>query len=129
MYLRQALHLAVSGICLGLSLANPIDLGELGIQAERRADPSLVGYLGAIFLGADPYVYFYLSNGNDALTLKSLNKGQPILRPTVGTGGVRDPYLVQGGGAEAGRKWYIVGTDLNIGKVRDISACRVYTPH
>lgn len=122
MFGRQALRLAISiGICLSLSLANPIDLEELGIQAERRADPALVGYLGAIFLGADPYVYFYLSNGNDALSLKALNKGQPILRPTAGTGGIRDPYLVQGGGAEAGRKWYIVGTDLNIGKVRGVS--------
>ncbi|XXG96219.1 hypothetical protein Hte_002500 [Hypoxylon texense] len=117
MFVRQALRLAISiGICLSLSLATPIDLDELGIQAERRADSALVGYLGAIFLGADPYVYFYLSNGNDAISLKALNKGQPILRPTTGTGGIRDPYLVQGGGAEAGRKWYIVGTDLNIGK-------------
>ncbi|KAI0168893.1 glycoside hydrolase family 43 protein [Hypoxylon sp. FL1284] len=117
MFIRQALYLAISvGLCLSRSLATPVDLHELGIQAERRADSALVGYLGAIFLGADPYVYFYLSNGNDPLSFKSLNKGQPILRPTTGTGGVRDPYLVQGGGAEAGQKWYIVGTDLDIGK-------------
>ncbi|KAI5859281.1 glycoside hydrolase family 43 protein [Durotheca rogersii] len=117
MFMRRMLQLAVSiGIRLGLSLANPIDLGELGLQAERRADSSLVGYLGAIFLGADPYVYFYLSNGNDPVSFTALNGGQPILRPTKGTGGVRDPYLVQGGGSEAGRKWYIIGTDLHIGK-------------
>lgn len=121
MFVRRTLQLAISiGLCLNLSLANPIDLNELGIQVERRADSSLVGYLGAIFLGADPYVYFYLSNGNDPLSFKTLNKGQPIIRPTKGTGGVRDPYLVQGGGAEAGRKWYIVGTDLEIGKVKEL---------
>ncbi|KAF3068286.1 hypothetical protein GL218_08285 [Daldinia childiae] len=117
MFIRQVLRFALSiGVCLNLSVASPLDLGDLGIQVERRADAGLVGYLGAIFLGADPYVYFYLSNGNDPLSFKALNSGQPILRPTKGTGGVRDPYLVQGGGAEAGRKWYIIGTDLNIGK-------------
>ena len=39
------------------------------------------------------------------------------MKPTKGTGGVRDPTIVPGGGKEAGKKWYIVGTDLNIGKV------------
>ncbi|KAI0887723.1 glycoside hydrolase family 43 protein [Annulohypoxylon maeteangense] len=117
MFVRRVLHLAISiGVCLNLSLASPVDLNELGLKVERRADTGLVGYLGAIFLGADPYVYFYLSNGNDPLSFKAMNGGQPILRPTKGTGGVRDPYLVQGGGAEAGKKWYIVGTDLDIGK-------------
>ncbi len=120
MFFRRVLQAITIGACASLSLANPIDLNELGLQPEKRADPSLVGYLGAIFLGADPYVYFYLSNGNDPLSFKSLNGGQPILRPTKGTGGVRDPYLVQGGGAEAGKKWYIIGTDLNIASVRKL---------
>lgn len=118
MFIRRVLHLAISvGACLKVSLASPLDLGELGLQVERRADTGLVGYLGAIFLGADPYVYFYLSDGNDPLSFKAMNGGQPVIRPTKGTGGVRDPYLVQGGGGEAGKKWYIVGTDLDIGKV------------
>ncbi|KAK9415197.1 putative Glycoside hydrolase family 43 protein [Seiridium unicorne] len=84
--------------------------------AEKRADSSLVSCLGAFFLGADPYVYFYLSNGNNAISLKALNGGQAVIKPTKGAGDVRDPSIVQGGGTEAGGKWYIVGTDLNIGK-------------
>ncbi|KAI1387143.1 glycoside hydrolase family 43 protein [Hypoxylon trugodes] len=117
MFIQRVLHLAISlGVCLNLSLASPIDLEELGIQPERRADSSLVGYLGAIFLGADPYIYFYLSYNNDPLYYKILRRGLPILQPTKGTGGVRDPYIVQGGGGEAGQKWYIIGTDLDIGK-------------
>ncbi|KAB5583247.1 arabinosidase [Coniochaeta sp. 2T2.1] len=84
--------------------------------AAPCANPSLSGYLGAFFLGADPYVYFYLSNGNNPVSFRALNKGSPIMKPTKGTRGVRDPAIVQGGGAEAGNKWYIVGTDLNIGK-------------
>lgn len=109
---------ALVGAWSSIASANPIDLQTFGLQAEPRADPSLVGYLGTFFLGADPYVYFYQSNGNNPDSFKALNKGQPILKPTQGTGGVRDPALVPGGGAEAGRKWYIVGTDLHIGKVK-----------
>lgn len=97
-----------------------IDTASLGLhdnQLAQRADPSLAGYLGVFFLGADPYVYFYLSNGNNPISFKALNKGSPIFKPTKGTGGVRDPTIVPGGGSEAGKKWYIIGTDLNIGKV------------
>lgn len=105
------------GLWAQLIASNPIDVSDLGVPIESRADPSLVGYLGAFFLGADPYVYFYLSNGNNPVSFKALNRGQPVIRPTKGTGGVRDPAIVSGGGAEAGKKWYIVGTDLNIAKV------------
>ena len=104
-----------SWTCLVLGLA--VDVEGYGGQLARRADPNLAGYLGVFFLGADPYVYFYLSNGNDPLSFKALNKGSPIIKPTKGTGGVRDPTIIPGGGSEAGKKWYIIGTDLNIGKV------------
>ena len=110
--------------CLAASIGNlggqesTVDSLGSGSYVARRADPNLAGYLGVFFLGADPYVYFYLSNGNDALSFKALNKGTPIMKPTKGTGGVRDPTIIPGGGSEAGRKWYIIGTDLNIGKVR-----------
>lgn len=85
-----------------------------------RADSSLVGYLGIFFLGNEPDVYFYLSNGNDALSFTALNGGDPIIVPTLGTGGVRDPSIIKGGGDEAGNKWYIIGTDLDIAKVSGI---------
>jgi hypothetical protein len=90
-----------------------------GTELDVRADASLVGYLGVFFLGSAPNIYFYLSNGNSAISFKALNKGNPILDPSLGTGGVRDPSIINGGGAEAGKKWYIVGTDLDIGKVRN----------
>ncbi|KAL2147459.1 hypothetical protein VTI28DRAFT_9359 [Corynascus sepedonium] len=93
-----------------------IDVAGYSGQVAARADPNLQGYLGVFFLGADPYVYFYLSNGNDPLSFKALNGGSPIIRPTKGTGGVRDPTIISGGGDEAGKKWYIIGTDLDIGK-------------
>ncbi|PGH15614.1 hypothetical protein AJ80_05479 [Polytolypa hystricis UAMH7299] len=83
---------------------------------DKRQNSQLVGYLGAFFLGNEPYVYFDLSNGNNALSFSPLNRGGPILIPTSGTGGIRDPSLISGGGGESGRKWYIIGTDLHIGK-------------
>ncbi|KAK0376880.1 arabinosidase [Colletotrichum limetticola] len=111
-------------LLLGASLAatsvqaSPIQsLDFSGTSLSPRADPSLTGYLGAFFLGADPYVYLYLSNGNNPTSFRALNSGSPVIRPTKGTGGVRDPAIVVGGGAEKGKKWYIVGTDLDIAKV------------
>lgn len=102
-----------TGLVFGLA----IDFTGHSGQVAARADPNLAGYLGVFFLGADPYVYFYLSNGNNPVSFKALNGGSPIIRPTKGTGGVRDPTIIPGGGSEAGKKWYIIGTDLDIGKV------------
>ncbi|KAH7135748.1 glycosyl hydrolase [Dendryphion nanum] len=81
-----------------------------------RADPSLTSYLGAFFLGDKPSVYLYASNGNNGVSFRALNKGQPVINPTKGTLGVRDPSLIAGGGPESQKKWYIIGTDLNIAK-------------
>lgn len=94
--------------------AQSLDFNDYGLLP--RADPSLTGYLGVFFLGDKPSVYFYLSNGNNANSMTTLNKGQPVINPTKGTVGVRDPSIISGGGSEAGKKWYIIGTDLNIGK-------------
>ncbi|KAF2826907.1 hypothetical protein CC86DRAFT_22310 [Ophiobolus disseminans] len=91
-----------------------LDFSNYGLVP--RADPSLTGYLGVFFLGDKPSVYFYLSNGNNANSMVALNKGQPVINPTKGTLGVRDPSIIPGSGSEAGKKWYIIGTDLNIGK-------------
>lgn len=91
--------------------------GHPGLPAAKRADPNLAGYLGAFFLGDVPSVYFYTSKNDNANALTALNSGNPVLVPTTGTGGVRDPTIVAGGGVEAGQKWYILGTDLDIGKV------------
>jgi len=121
---RAILFMAVAlAFSVASSLSTALRQGDITSRSShdnalsRRADPNLTGYLGAFFLGSDPYVYFYLSNGNNGLSFKALNKGAPVMKPTKGTRGVRDPALVAGGGPEAGKKWYIVGTDLDIGKV------------
>jgi hypothetical protein len=107
-----------------LSLVFSLPTSSTSSDLALRADTSLVGYLGVFFLGDAPNIYFYLSNGNNALSFKGLNKGKPILVPTLGTKGVRDPSIVAGAGAEAGKKWYIIGTDLNIATVSHIRETR-----
>ncbi|KAK2736586.1 hypothetical protein FQN55_001600 [Onygenales sp. PD_40] len=98
-----------------LVATSPLDNGVSFTHHAARQDANPVGYLGAFFLGDVPNVFFYLSNGNDPVSFRALNGGQPSLIPTLGTRGVRDPNIVNGGGADEGKKWYIVGTDLDIG--------------
>lgn len=45
-----------------------------------------------------------------------LNKNQPVIVPTKGTKGVRDPSIIPGSGPDSGKKHYIIGTDLDIAK-------------
>ncbi|KAG8630004.1 hypothetical protein KVT40_001623 [Elsinoe batatas] len=93
---------------LSLTSASPL--------LSRQTSPTNVAYLNAFFFGAEPKVYFDLSNGNNPLSFSPLNSGAPILTATTGTAGARDPNLVLGGGPDAGNKWYILATDLDIGK-------------
>lgn len=104
------------GLATGTAYAIPSESSTTR-GLSQRADPSLVGYLGVFFLGDAPNVYFYLSDGNDALAFNALNGGGPIPVPTLETLGVRDPSIISEGGDEAGNKWYIIGTDLDVAKV------------
>lgn len=116
-----ALLLSCSGFALAVPSSNigrqSFSPRDIGLPSTKRATSNLAGYLGAFFLGDNPDVYFYISDGNNGISFSALNGGNPILVPTVGTGGVRDPAIVKGGGDEEGQKWYIVGTDLDISKV------------
>ncbi len=51
------------------------------------------------------------SKGNDALNWNTLNAGQPIFTSTVGTQGLRDPFIIR---APHGDKFYMIATDLKI---------------
>lgn len=51
------------------------------------------------------------SKGNDALSWNTLNGGQPIFTSTVGTEGLRDPYIIR---APEGDKFYMIATDLKV---------------
>lgn len=57
-------------------------------------------------------IYFAASNGNDALHWQELNAGQPALSSTMGTKGLRDPFIMR---SVDGGTFYLLATDLSIG--------------
>lgn len=71
------------------------------------------GYLLVHFVedpdGYGEQVYFSLSAGDDPCSWVRLNRGAPVLRSSVGTTGIRDPYIVRGADA-----FFIIATDLRI---------------
>ena len=76
----------ISATCALLALATPTPL--------RRPDEEYVGYLMTTFVDANPQVHWHLSQAEDPLNFEALNGGEPILVSDVGTGGVRDMFLV-----------------------------------
>lgn len=71
------------------------------------------GYLFVHFVeapdGDGENVFFSLSDGDDPTRWTRLCHGAPVLTSDVGTTGIRDPYLVRGGG-----EFFIVATDLRV---------------
>lgn len=77
------------------------------------------GYLFCYFTGkeetlSDEQVYFAVSR--DGLKWKDLNDGRPILRSSIGEGGIRDPFILRMRNEE---KYIILATDLQIAKGMD----------
>jgi beta-xylosidase len=73
------------------------------------------GYLFSYFTNssrAGENIYFAASNGNDALSWIELNEGQPSVRSSQGTKGLRDPFLIR---SPEGDTFYLIATDLSIG--------------
>jgi hypothetical protein len=73
------------------------------------------GYVFAYFTGnsvAGEKIYLAASQGNNALRWTELNGGQPVLSSTLGTKGLRDPFLIRSPG---GDKFFLIATDLSIG--------------
>lgn len=82
-------------------------------------DERQYGYLLVHFIedpdGYAERIYLDLSEGDDPERWHPLNGGKPVLTSTLGTTGVRDPYLVRN--PQTGRV-YVIATDL-----------RVFDPH
>ncbi|RMZ68180.1 glycosyl hydrolase family 43 [Pyrenophora seminiperda CCB06] len=73
------------------------------------------GYAFTYFTGnsiAGEKIYIAASNGNNALDWVELNGGQPILTSTMGTKGLRDPFVMR---SVEGDKFFLLATDLSIG--------------
>ncbi|CAI4215828.1 unnamed protein product [Parascedosporium putredinis] len=95
-----------------------------GVLQSRRIDAivrrqasvnAYEGYAFAYFTGsslAGENIFFAASNGNDALSWKELNAGQPVLKSSYGTKGLRDPFIIR---SHEGDTFYLLATDLSIG--------------
>ncbi|NYD77119.1 immunoglobulin-like domain-containing protein [Arthrobacter cupressi] len=73
------------------------------------------GYAFAYFTGNDlagENIYMAASRGNDALKWDELNGGKPVLNSSLGTKGLRDPFVIR---SPEGDKFYLIATDLSIG--------------
>ncbi|KAF1960321.1 hypothetical protein CC80DRAFT_489503 [Byssothecium circinans] len=84
------------------------------VKRAAAIDP-FTGYAFAYFTGnsvAGEKIYLAASNGNNALSWKELNGGQPILTSTLGTKGLRDPFIIR---SYEGDKFFLIATDLSIG--------------
>ena len=93
--------------------------------ATSLAADDLAGYLFTYFTGegtaSGEQIYFALSQGNDPLTWNALNSGSPALTSTVGTQGVRDPFIIR---SPEGDKFYQIATDLRIYGYNDWDAAQ-----
>ncbi|KAI1340790.1 beta-xylosidase/Xylanase [Xylariaceae sp. FL0016] len=81
----------------------------------RQTSATYEGYAFAYFTGdttAGENIYLAASNGNDALDWVELNGGSPILTSSMGTGGLRDPFIMR---SVDGDKFFLLATDLSIG--------------
>lgn len=72
------------------------------------------GYLFCFFTGKeqsldDEQIYFAISS--DGLHWEDLNGQQPVLRSSIGTKGVRDPFIIR---LEKENRYVIIATDLQI---------------
>ncbi|MEO6531984.1 MAG: glycoside hydrolase family 43 protein [Pseudolysinimonas sp.] len=83
-------------------------------SAERR-DHALFAYFTSQDDADGEQVRFARSEGIDLLHWESLADGRPVLLSTVGTGGVRDPFLIRSAGlAGETAVFYLIATDLRV---------------
>ncbi|MBB6550196.1 RICIN domain-containing protein [Nonomuraea rubra] len=85
------------------------------VRADTPSAPKYAGYLFTYFTGentsAGEQIYFALSQGNDPTRWRQLNGGRPVLTSTLGTRGVRDPFIIR---SPQGDRFYQIATDLRM---------------
>lgn len=73
----------------------------------------MTAYLFVYFTGSGverEKIHFALSEGNDALHWRPLNGGRPVLGSTMGTLGLRDPFILR---SAEGDRFFLLATDLS----------------
>lgn len=91
------------------------DTKEFNLTVKKKADEKeyaayLYVHFNELIVGTSlQQIYFGVSK--DGLQWTALNDNAPVMEPTVGDLGVRDPYIVR---SPEGDKFYLIGTDLDI---------------
>ncbi|KAL4728275.1 hypothetical protein ACLX1H_005017 [Fusarium chlamydosporum] len=99
------------------SLAKPTSSIPIPRSPHNDSLPVGAGYVFAYFVGDDnngESIFLAASNGNDALSWRELNGGNPILTSEKGTRGLRDPFLMR---SREGDKFFLIATDLKINDI------------
>lgn len=88
-----------------------------GDAARRPPAPSAPeAYLFVYFTGDTidgEKIRFAVSDGNNALSWKTLNDGRPVLESRRGTRGLRDPFIIR---SKDGDRFFLLATDLSVGR-------------
>lgn len=83
----------------------------------KPEEPEYSAYLFSYFAGnhaGEENVFFAVSE--DGFNWKAINQEQPVLKTTLGTTGIRDPFLLRSAG---GDRFFLIATDLCIAKDGD----------
>ncbi|KAN0064711.1 hypothetical protein ACQY0O_002344 [Thecaphora frezii] len=108
--MRYLAPLLAFALCASHVLSSPL-------TTRAAAADSKVGYLFTSFPVDDEAIYFHLSTDNQVLSgwqplsLNGSASSQAILRPKVGTGGVRDSFVVRSPNND---RFWLIATDLNV---------------
>jgi putative cell wall-binding protein len=76
----------------------------------------LQSYMFAYFTGDSvdgEKIRFAVADGNNALDWDTLNAAQPVLESTLGTKGLRDPFIFR---SKEGDRFFLIATDLSVGR-------------
>jgi hypothetical protein len=83
---------------------------DVAVRVVKKFDKAAdAAYLFVHFTFTEEKIHFSLSKGNSALDWRSLNHGKPVFTSTLGTTGLRDPYIVRSPGGDT---FYLMATDL-----------------
>ncbi|MEV8272172.1 immunoglobulin-like domain-containing protein [Microbacterium sp. NPDC077184] len=84
------------------------------VQPMPAAGDANEAYVWAFFTGEGAgaeQISLAASRGNDALAWNTLNDGEPLFSSTLGTQGLRDPFIIR---SPEGDRFYMLATDLKI---------------
>ncbi|TNC16970.1 hypothetical protein FHE66_13070 [Georgenia sp. 311] len=86
----------------------------LTLQPMPGGSAGTEAYVWAFFTGEGAgaeRVSLAASRGNDALAWNTLNDGEPLFTSELGTGGLRDPFIIR---SPEGDRFFMIATDLKI---------------